>query len=132
MVNLSESSLILSDGITKNSSSRFIPLNDEASGIIQQLYQKSEVKTGLVFPSKNNLPFNNIKRSWSAVLKKANISQFRWHDLRHHFASKLVMAGIDLNTVRELLGHSDIKMTLRYAHLAPEHKINAVRKIAWV
>src|SRR3990167_10336288 len=93
--------------------------------------KKSDVKVGLVFPSKNNQPFNNIKRSWSSLLKKANITQFRWHDLRHHFASKLVMAGIDLNTVRELLGHSDIKMTLRYAHLAPEHKINAVKKIDW-
>lgn len=131
MVNLSERSLILSGSITKNSSSRYIPLNDEANQIIQQLYKKSEVKIGLVFPSKNNQPFNNIKRSWSSVLKIANITQFRWHDLRHHFASKLVMVGIDLNTVRELLGHSDIKMTLRYAHLAPEHKINAVRKIDW-
>lgn len=131
MVNLSERSLILSGGITKNSSSRYIPLNDEANLIIQQLYKKSDVKVGLVFPSKNNQPFNNIKRSWSSVLKTANITQFRWHDLRHHFASKLVMVGIDLNTVRELLGHSDIKMTLRYAHLAPEHKINAVKKIDW-
>lgn len=132
MVNLSERSLILSGGITKNSSSRYIPLNDEANQIVQQLYKKSTLKEGLVFPSKNNQPFNNVKRSWSAVLKKASITQFRWHDLRHHFASKLVMVGIDLNTVRELLGHSDIKMTLRYAHLAPEHKINAVRKIDWL
>ena len=98
---------------------------------MQQLYKKSDIKDGLVFPNKNNQPFNNVKRSWTSVLEKANITQFRWHDLRHHFASKLVMAGVDLNTVRELLGHSDIKMTLRYAHLAPEHKINAVRKIDW-
>ncbi|MCX7115039.1 MAG: site-specific integrase [Gammaproteobacteria bacterium] len=131
MVNLSEGSLIVSGNITKNSSSRYIPLNEEAHDMIKQLYNKSANKEGLVFPSKNNQPFNNVKRSWSSVLKKAQITQFRWHDLRHHFASRLVMAGVDLNTVRELLGHSDITMTLRYAHLAPEHKINAVRKIKW-
>ncbi len=131
MVDLSEESIIISGDITKNNNSRYIPLNDEALNIMKQLYKKSDLKNGLVFPSKNNQPFNNVKRSWSSILKKAQITQFRWHDLRHHFASKLVMAGIDLNTVRELLGHSDIKMTLRYAHLAPEHKIKAVKKIAW-
>lgn len=131
MVDLSEESIIISGDITTNNNSRYIPLNDEAINIMKQLYAKSTLKEGLVFPSKNNQPFNNIKRSWSSILKKAQITQFRWHDLRHHFASKLVKAGIDLNTVRELLGHSDIKMTLRYAHLAPEHKIKAVKKIAW-
>jgi site-specific recombinase XerD len=131
MVNLSEGSLILSGEITKNKHSRFIPLNDEAYKVLAQLHKKAVTKEGLVFPSKNNQPFNHVKRSWGSLLKKANITQFRWHDLRHHFASKLVMAGVDLNTVRELLGHSDIAMTLRYAHLAPEHKINAVRKIDW-
>ena len=121
MVNLSEGSLILSGEITKNNHSRFIPLNDEASKVLNHLYKKAEIREGLIFPSKNNQPFNHVKRSWGSLLKKANITQFRWHDLRHHFASKLVMAGVDLNTVRELLGHSDIAMTLRYAHLAPEH-----------
>jgi integrase len=131
MIDLKERSIIISGQITKNSSSRYIPLNNEAYKIIKQLYEKSNSKKGLVFLSKDNKPFNNIKRSWTTILKRAQITEFRWHDLRHHFASKLVMAGIDLNTVRELLGHSDIKMTLRYAHLAPEHKINAVKKIEW-
>ncbi len=132
MISLSERSLILGGEITKNSSSRYIPLNDEAYSLLNQLYKKSDLKKGLVFPSKNNQPFNHVKRSWASILNKAEISQFRWHDLRHHFASKLVMAGVDLNTARELLGHSDIKMTLRYAHLAPEYKINAVKKIGWL
>ncbi|MEQ8693010.1 MAG: tyrosine-type recombinase/integrase, partial [Pseudomonadales bacterium] len=58
------------------------------------------------------------------------LEDFRWHDLRHHFASKLVMSNIALNTVRDLLGHSDIKMTTRYAHLAPGHMREAVEAIS--
>ncbi|PWY53868.1 recombinase [Legionella qingyii] len=132
MVNLTERSILLDGEITKNNSSRFIPLNDEAYRVVKQLYEKSAIKNGLVFLSKNNQPFNHVKRSWASLLEKAQITRFRWHDLRHHFASRLVMTGVDLNTVRELMGHSDIKMTLRYAHLAPEYKINAVKKIDWM
>ena len=72
---------------------------------------------------------NNTHKAWTAVLKAAGIRDFRWHDQRHHFASRLVMLGVDLNTVRELLGHSTYAMTLRYAHLAPEHKAAAVSRL---
>ena len=68
----------------------------------------------------------DIKRSWETVLKFAQIENFRFHDLRHNFASQLVMQGVDLNVIRELLGHADMKMTLRYAHLTPESKLKVV------
>lgn len=63
------------------------------------------------------------------VLKRASINKFRWHDLRHHFASRLVQNGVPLNTVRDLLGHSSVGMSLRYAHLAPDQRREAVAKL---
>ena len=69
-----------------------------------------------------------FKTAWSQILKRARITSFRWHDLRHHFASRLVQLGVPLNTVRDLLGHSSVAMSLRYAHLAPDQRREAVAK----
>jgi len=83
----------------------------------------------LVFPGVDGERMEDVKTAWASITTAAAIADFRFHDLRHTFASKLVQAGVDLNTVRELLGHADIKMTLRYAHLAPELKATAVAKL---
>ncbi len=114
----------------KSGSTRHIPLNDEALSVLRAWREFSD-SSNLVFPGKEGKPLDNIYTSWQNLLLSASITNFRWHDMRHHFASKLVMVGVDLNTVRELLGHADLKMTLRYAHLAPHIKAEAVAKLVY-
>lgn len=115
----------------KSGKTRHIPLNSEALSILRQWKEQCGIDCGnaVVFPGKDGKPLDNVNKSWWSLLEMAGIDDFRWHDMRHTFASNLVMAGVDLNTVRELLGHSDYKMTLRYAHLAPKHKANAVARL---
>ena len=72
---------------------------------------------------------NFINRTFRPALAAARIADFSWHDLRHTFASRLAMKGIDLRTIQELLGHRTLAMTLRYAHLSPAHKQAAVNAL---
>jgi integrase len=74
-------------------------------------------------------PFTGLKTAWNALLGQAEIEAFRWHDMRHDFASRLASKGVPLNTIRELLGHQSLAMTLRYAHLQPDQKAAAVAKL---
>lgn len=83
-------------------------------------------KSEFVFCNVDGSQRKDIRFSFFTAIKKSGINEFRFHDLRHTFASHLVMSGVDLNTVRELLGHKTIKMTLRYSHLSPQHKKRAV------
>ena len=127
-VNLRGKQLTVGGAKAKSGQTRHIPLNAEAVTILK-FWQAQTSNKGPVFPSEQGTPLTNIKNSWSGLLKKARLKDFRFHDLRHDFASKLVMAGVPLNTVRDLLGHTDLKTTLRYAHLAPDHKAEAVEMI---
>ena len=113
----------------KSGRTRYIPLNAEALIALREWRSMHEVSESYVFPGKYGGRLDNVRAAWLRVLKEANIAKFRWHDLRHTFASRLVMKGVDLNTVRELLGHASYQMTLRYAHLAPEHKAAAVAQL---
>jgi integrase len=126
-VDMTQKRLTVRGSGAKSKQTRHIPLNKIALEALAE-WRQGKAKAGLVFPGKVGV-MDNVNKAWSRALAEAEITDFRWHDLRHSFASKLVMAGVDLNTVRELMGHSDIKMTLRYAHLAPEHKAAAVAKL---
>lgn len=128
-INFDRAILTIKGDTAKSGKTRHVPLNSIAMQSLKD-WQLVAQHDDLVFANnKTQKVFMHVKKAWASVLDKANIKDFRWHDMRHHFASKLVMEGVDLNTVRELLGHADIKMTLRYAHLAPEHKANAVAKL---
>ena len=120
--------LIIEGATSKSGQTRHVQLNSQACLILQDWHKQS--KSDYVFPSpRTGERFNNIKKSWAGLLERAAIKSFRFHDLRHSFASKLVAAGVDLYTVKGLMGHSTIQMTERYAHLAPEHMADAVEKI---
>ena len=92
-------------------------------------WQKSGAGKGLVFANPDGSRIGSVKTAWLKVLDDAEIPSFRWHDLRHTFASKLVQRSVDLAVVRDLLGHGDFKLTLRYAHLEPKQKADAVARL---
>ena len=117
-------SFILLD-TSKNGERREIPINTTLEYLFKEM--PHSVESVFVFAGKKGKPLTDIKKSFHVALKNAGILDFRFHDLRHTFASHLVMAGVDLTSVKELLGHKDIKMTLRYSHLAPGHKRKAVQ-----
>jgi site-specific recombinase XerD len=114
---------ILTVAQSKNGETRHVPLNAVALSAFLLLKRHCDA-TGKVF-------LNPGPRRWfEPAVKKAGLTDFTWHCLRHTFASRLAMAGVDLRTIQELMGHKTISMTCRYAHLAPSHKLAAVERLS--
>lgn len=110
---------------SKGNNTRTIPLNAEALAVLKAI--APSFAAGLVFKSPvTGGRFSNVKKAWAEVIKTANVPGLRWHDLRHDFASQLVMRGVPLFTVQKLLGHANSRMTQRYAKLAPSTLADAV------
>ena len=112
---------------SKSGKKRMIPMDDTLHNNLKIL--PSRFFKGLVFPlpGKSGQPWQDFRKRFKSAVNKAEIDNFRFHDIRHTFASHLVMAEVDLMTVKDLLGHASLTMTMRYTHLAPDHRMRAIK-----
>lgn len=115
---------------TKNKERRVLPLVHHAFELMQQHNKVKWLSSNLVFPSPLDpaKPWNS-RLAWLAALKKANITNFRFHDLRHSAASYLAMNGASLAEIAEVLGHKTLSMVKRYAHLSEAHTAKVVQRM---
>ncbi len=111
---------------TKSGKARQIPINDRLGQLLKELRQRNQLKSQYVFCGPDWKRLYWVSTSFNTACKKVGLEDFRFHDLRHTFASQLVMKGASLKAVQELLGHADLKMTMRYAHLTQEHLRDSV------
>lgn len=112
---------------SKSGKERKIPIADKLKIELQKLGKNGEEYV-FINPDTQK-PYTDIKKSFASLLKKAQISNFRFHDLRHTVATRLVESGMDLLIVQEILGHAKIETTMRYAHPVPERKLTAINKL---
>jgi site-specific recombinase XerD len=107
---------------TKNGKPKTLPLNRTALNILSQRSKLKSIKNDYVFfdAKGNKIIAIYLRRAFNRVTEKAGINNFRWHDLRHTFATKLAQRGVDLYKISKLLGHTDITMTQRYSHHCPD------------
>lgn len=107
---------------SKNGERRTIPINRSVLELLESRARVRPIKTEIVFYTTSHRPYHpcNFRRGFNRAVKKAALENFRFHDLRHTFATRLVQAGVDLYKVGKLLGHKDIRMTQRYSHHSPE------------
>jgi site-specific recombinase XerD len=117
---------------TKTGKARHIPLNSVAVTAFKILQKRSPKGASRVFLNVHDEPLTEYKHWFEPAVTEAGIADFTWYCLRHTFASRLAMAGVDLRTIADLMGHQTIQMTMRYAHLAPAHQRSAVEQLVAV
>jgi len=131
-VDLDRAVLLLEAQHNKSKRRQTVPLNQDAVSTLRRLKSWQEAHapgTNWVFGREGGGKITTFKTGWTGALKRAGIDDFRIHDLRHTFASWLVMQGEDLYVVKELLRHSSVTVTERYAHLAPTRTAIAVQRL---
>lgn len=111
---------------TKNGRPRPAFLNDLALQVLTSMAGGSHKRKGLLFP---DVTPNQVSVAFIRSCRSAGVDDFSMHDLRHHYASTLRMNGVDLHTLQKLLGHSDPRMTDRYAHLSQPFLLDAAKKL---
>ena len=112
---------IITVKITKNNEKRYLPMNTELRNVLEYLKKNCNLDSPYVFCNNKGDRFAKftISHRFNKVIKELGIKNFRFHDLRHTFASHLIMSGADIVTIQRLLGHKTLAMTLRYSHLSP-------------
>jgi site-specific recombinase XerD len=126
--NVNASRRVLTIPRSKNGETRHVSLNSAALAALAELRNRGD-GTGSVIRNPQGEPLAGPRYWFEPALRKAKIRAFSWHCLRHTFASRLVMAGVDLRTAQELLGHKSIATTVRYSHLSPAHTLAAVERL---
>jgi integrase len=121
---------------TKNNQAHAVPLNDTAFATLGRLYAERDpdLESPYIFVHPRETrhagkPIPEVKTAFHTALEDADILNFTWHDFRHDYAPRLVMAGVSVRAVAELLGHKGLRMVMRYAHLAPGYLSDEVKKL---
>ena len=115
---------------SKNGEPRFVPLAGEAVEIVERRLQQLKAGSDCLFGGQDGRPRQFPRHAWERALKRANITNFRFHDLRHTHASYLAMLGATSAELKESLGHKTLAMVARYTHLANEHKSRVAARLA--
>jgi integrase len=129
-VNLVQGKIRVLASHSKNGEGRTLPMGPQLTALLQEaLAGREDAATVLVDEEGTPWTPARLTNTFRALCKQIGVGNMGPHVLRHTFASRLVMAGVDLRTVQELMGHKSILMTMRYAHLSPDHKRAAMETL---